>query len=105
MLENKFQALLVKDLEEMFPGCFVLHTDNGDIQGFPDLTILYRKNWATLECKKSLNEPYQPNQQYYIKVLDDMSFSSMICPENKEAVLHELQLAFRPRGSACLSLT
>ena len=94
MLEGKFKTNLIKELHELFPGCFVLHNDAQEIQGFPDLTILYKNMWACLEGKKSLKEPYQPNQEYYLEVLDDMSFAAMICPENREAVLYELQRAF-----------
>lgn len=101
--EGKFKTELIKELEEMFPGCIVLHNDPNDLQGFPDLTVLYKNMWAVLEGKKSLDEPYQPNQEYYLDVCDDMSFASMICPENKEAVLYELQRAFSPRRPTRLS--
>jgi len=95
MLENKFQSKLIKDLKSLFPGCIVLKNDANYIQGFPDLTILYENKWAVLECKKSIDEEYQPNQEYYIELLDSMSFSSMICPENREVILDEIQRAFR----------
>ena len=101
--ESKFQAELIDELEELFPGCIVLKNDANYIQGFPDLTILYKRHWALLECKKSLRERYQPNQEYYLEVCDDMSFASMICPENREAVLYELQQAFQPGRATCLS--
>jgi hypothetical protein len=101
--ESKFQAELIDELKELFPGCIVLKNDANYIQGFPDLTILYGRNWAVLECKKSLYEDYRPNQEYYLEVCDDMSFASMICPENREAVLYELQQAFQPRRSARIS--
>lgn len=103
MRESQFQAELKKELEDLFPGCIILKNDANYIQGFPDLTILYKNNWAVLECKKSLKESYQSNQEYYIELCDNMSFASMICPENKEAVLYELQLAFSPRGAARIS--
>ena len=101
--ESKFQANLIDELEELFPGCIVLKNDANYIQGFPDLTILYKDKWAVLECKRSLNEPYQPNQPYYLEVLDDMFFAQMICPENRKAVLYELQQAFQPRRAARIS--
>ena len=101
--ESKFQADLIDELKELFPGCVVLKNDANYIQGFPDLTILYGRNWAVLECKKSLYEDYRPNQEYYIEVCDDMSFASMICPENREAVLYELQQAFQPRRPTRIS--
>ena len=101
--ESKFQAELIIELKKMFPGCFVLKNDANYIQGIPDLTILYETKWAMLECKRSLNESYQPNQEYYIEELDDMSFASMICPENREAVLYELQQSLSSRRATCFS--
>lgn len=94
MLERDFQAKLIKELKELFAGCIVTKLDSGYIQGIPDLLILYRDKWATLECKKSAGAKKRPNQEYYIRRMDEMSFSRFICPENKEEVLHELQQAF-----------
>lgn len=94
MKESRFQAELIKELRQMFPGCIVIKNDSCYIQGIPDLLILFKDKWACLENKKSLNEKYRPNQEYYLDVLGKMSFASMICPENKEAVLNELQRAF-----------
>lgn len=51
--------------------------------------------WASLECKKSANAAKQPNQEYYVDLMDNMSFSRFVYPENKEEVLSELQSAFR----------
>ena len=48
-LENEFQAKLKKELNSMFPGCVVTKLDSGDIQGIPDLLVLYEDKWATLE--------------------------------------------------------
>ncbi len=97
MRESKFQSELIKDLKRIFRGCVILKNDANYIQGFPDLTILYRDKWAVLECKRSANEKFQPNQEYYISQLDDMSFARVIYPENKEEVLDELQRAFRSK--------
>jgi hypothetical protein len=74
----------VNELEEMFPGCIVLHIDANEIQGMPDLLILYGKRWAALEGKRSESAPYRPNQEYYVDLLNEMSFSAFIYPENKE---------------------
>lgn len=101
--ENTFQSDLISELEDIFPNCIILKNDCNYIQGFPDLIVLYYDKWASLECKRSLHEPYRPNQEYYLEVLDDMSFASMICPENKEAVLYELQRAFSPRRTTRVS--
>ena len=96
MLESKFQSELIKELNRMFRGCVILKNDAQYIQGFPDLTILYKEHWAVLECKRSDSEPFQPNQEYYIQVLDEMSLARTIHPQNKEEVLNELQRAFSP---------
>ena len=95
MRENKFQADLIKKIKSMLPGCYVLKTDANYIQGFPDLLILYKDSWAALECKKSSDASYRPNQEYYVSSLNRMSYASFIFPENEEEVLHELQSALR----------
>lgn len=97
MLENKFKTELVSEIEEMFPGCIVVHLDPNEIQGIPDLLVLYENKWAALEGKKSANAPHRPNQDYYVNLMNKMSFASFIYPENKEEVLYELQQAFRIR--------
>ena len=94
-LENKFQAELKKELKKMFPGCIVTKLDSGNIQGIPDLLVLHNDKWATLECKKDKNATKQPNQEYYVDKMNEMSFSRFIYPENKEEVLNELQQAFK----------
>ena len=100
MLESQFQAKLIKELKEMFPGCIVTKNDADYIQGIPDLTIFYKNKWATLECKKNSRAKRQPNQEYYVGRMNEMSFSRFICPENKEEVLDELQQAFKSCRSA-----
>lgn len=92
--ENKFKTKLISELETMFPGCMVIHLDATEIQGIPDLLVLYKDKWAALEGKKSKKENVQPNQPYYVNKMDSMSFSRFIYPENKEEVLHELQRSF-----------
>jgi hypothetical protein len=94
MLENLFQANLIKELKEEFPGCIVMKNDASYIQGIPDLLVLYNNKWASLEVKKSANAKRQPNQQYYVDKMDQMGFSRFIYPENKDEVLTELHLYF-----------
>ncbi len=93
--ENAFQAKLIRELKTLFPGCIVMKNDASYIQGIPDLLILYRDRWASLECKKSPQAKKRPNQAYYVGRMNEMSFSRFICPENKEEVLRELQRAFK----------
>lgn len=103
MRESNFQADLKKELKRIFPGCIITKLDSGDIQGIPDLLILYKNKWAALECKKSKNESKRPNQEYYVRLMNEMSFSRFIYPENKEEVINELQQTFRSRRSTCFS--
>lgn len=93
--ESFFQSNLIRQLKEMFPGCIVLKNDPNYLQGFPDIIILYGRNWAALETKRSSDEHHQPNQDYYVDLTDNMSFGAFIFPENKLQVLNELQQAFR----------
>ena len=101
--ENAFQAALIREIKLLFPGCVVLKNDPNYIQGFPDLTILYKDKWAVLECKKSKTSSKRPNQEYYVNLLGEMSYASFISPENREDVLNELQQALVDGGSACVS--
>lgn len=93
-LESEFQAKLKKELKKIFPGCLVTKLDSSDIQGLPDLLVLYKNKWAALEVKRSLKASKRPNQEYYVNKMNEMSFSSFICPENKEEVLDKLKKIF-----------
>ena len=90
-LERDFQSRLIKELKQIFKGCIIMKNDSSYIQGIPDLLILYRDKWAALEVKKSATAHHQPNQEYYVELMDEMSYASFIYPENKEEVLYELQ--------------
>ena len=91
-LESGFQDRLINKLENLFPGCMVFKMDQ--IQGIPDLLVLYKDKWASLECKRSASAKRQPNQEYYVGKMNEMSFSRFVSPENKEEVLNELQQVF-----------
>lgn len=92
-LESGFQDKLIRDLKDIFVGCLVFKMDQ--IQGIPDLLVLYKNKWASLECKKSAKAKRQPNQEYYVGMMNEMSFSRFICPENKEEVLNDLRKTFK----------
>jgi len=93
--ESDFQSGLIDELYERFPGCVVMKNDARYIQGIPDLTVLYQNKWAVLEDKREQNAPHQPNQDYYVGKLNDMSFASFIYPENKEEVLNAMEQSFK----------
>ena len=102
MLESEFQLKLINELKFLFEGCIILKNDSSYLQGIPDLLILYNNQWAALECKKARGAKTRPNQHYYVELLDEMSFSRFIYPENKEEVLYELQKSFSTRKSTRL---
>lgn len=95
MLESTFKTKLIEELMIMFPEAIIIHLDPTEMQGIPDILILYKTMWASLEGKKNKNSSHQPNQDYYVSLMNDMSFSAFIYPENKEEVLYALQRAFR----------
>ena len=94
MREATYQARLVRKIKDLFPGCVVIRLDPQQLQGIPDLLILFGSKWAVLEAKVSMRAPRQANQEYYVELLNDMSFAAFICPENEEEVLDALQYAF-----------
>lgn len=98
--ERDFQAALIRELYERFPGCVVMKMDASYKQGIPDILVLYNDRWAMLECKKSARAHHQPNQDYYVQRLDELSFCRFIYPENKEEVLYELESALAANRSA-----
>ena len=103
MLENKFQARLIDEIEKLFPGCLVMKLDANYMPGIPDLLVLFEDAWAVLECKKSAKERPRPNQPYYVDMLNEMSFAAFIYPENKDEILDELQRSFESRRAARVS--
>lgn len=103
MLENQFKTGLVKELKARFPGCMVIHADPNEIQGIPDLLVLYEDTWAALEGKRSQKASHRPNQDYYVEKMDQMSFAAFIYPENKEEILDELERSFEAHRTARIS--
>lgn len=94
MAERDFQAKLIKELKNIFEGCVILKNDSAYLQGVPDLLILYKDRWAMLEVKDTRSSRRRPNQDYYIDLLDSMSFAAFISPENKEEIINGLQQTF-----------
>lgn len=91
-LESGFQDRLRDEIKMMFPGCMVFKMDQ--IQGIPDLLILYNDTWASLECKQHKGASIRPNQEYYVELMDNLSFSRFVYPENKDEVLDDLYRYF-----------
>lgn len=99
MRERDYQAGLIRKLKKLYPGCIIMKNDSGYMQGIPDLTILYGTRWAVLEVK--IREPrtaqaFEPNQEWFLKTMNEMSFAACIYPENEKDVLRGLQQALIP---------
>lgn len=92
-LESGFQDRLIKDIKAMLPGALIFKMDQ--YQGIPDLLVLYKDSWFSLEVKRSRDASRRPNQEYYVDLMNDMSFSRFVYPENKEEVLDEIYSAFK----------
>jgi len=100
--KNGYQSAIKQKLKNEFPLCEVHKLDPTEIQGIPDLVILCPLTWATLEVKGSKKSNRQPNQEHYVKKHNDMSFSSIIFPENEKDVfdaLHEHVNNFNEKGA------
>ena len=98
-LERDYQVIVLAKIRKMFPSCIILKNDSSYMQGIPDWLILNEDRWAILEFKRDSKSSYQPNQPYYITLLNNMSFCAAIYPENEEEVLRGLQQSLQPRGS------
>lgn len=103
-LERDFQAdFMHVMLPAMFPDCVVTKLNPNHIQGIPDVLLLWRDRWAIFEVKRRkprTSRDYRPNQEYYLELLDGMSFAACVYPENVEEVLDALQRSFSPRRSS-----
>ena len=94
MNESRYQRKLIQRLRDTFPGCIILKNDPSYMQGVPDIIILFNDRWAMLEIKISEDANYQANQEYYIELLDRMSYAAFVNPENEEDVFYDLQFTF-----------
>ena len=95
MNENVFQSFLIKEIKKKFTGAIVLKTDPTYIQGFPDLLVLYKDYWVALEVKKSKGAHHQPNQDFYVQKMNEMSMAKFISPENYLDVLDKMEEFFK----------
>lgn len=91
-LESGFQDKLRDELKILFPGCMIFKMEQ--FQGIPDLLILHSDKWASLEVKRTSNSKKRPNQDYYVDLMNKMSFSRFINPENKDSVIKDLTKYF-----------
>lgn len=93
--EAAYQARLIKKIQAIFPGCFILKNDPSENQGIPDLLILFNNTWFMLEVKLSERAAVQSNQPYYVDMFNNMSFAAFIWPEVEDEVLNAIQSTLR----------
>lgn len=93
-LESAFVLDLKDELRRRFPDCVITKLDPNQIQGIPDLLILWGRYWAILETKRGSRSSRQANQDYYVRLFDEMSFSAFIHPLNCQEVLDNMERAF-----------
>lgn len=93
--ESRYQNQIIEKIRNNLPGCVILKNDANYLQGIPDLLILFEDKWAMLEVKVSATARHQPNQTYYVDLLDEMSWCAYIYPENESLVLDDLYETLR----------
>lgn len=93
-LESEFTYELKEEIRRRFPGSFIIKLDANQFQGIPDLLVLWGRFWAILETKRGVKSVRQPNQEYYIGLFDEMSFSAFVHPLNYHEILDEMESAF-----------
>lgn len=100
-LESGFQDKFKKELLERFPGSMVFKMDQ--VQGIPDILVLYEDKWASFECKRNDSSHKQPNQEYYVDLMNQMSFSRFVNKDNMNEVLDELSRSWKTKRRARVS--
>ena len=95
MRESQFQKQLKRELKENFPGCIIFKLDPQQLGGVPDLLVLYEDKWAALECKNSEGASHRPRQDGRVEQMNEMSYASIVYPENRKEVLNDLERLFK----------
>lgn len=90
---NGFYSRVIRRLEIDFPEAIVLRGNSEHLNGIPDIVIIHHDRWAALEVKRRHDAPTRPNQKYYIDLLNNWSYASIIHPQNENEVFLELESA------------
>lgn len=94
-LERRFQPKVIKELKQRMPGCIVIKTDPTYLQGIPDLLVLHQGRFAALEVKNDPNARHRPNQDFYVKMMNQDGFASFIDPSNMDSVIDQTIAYFK----------
>lgn len=93
-----FKTKFIKNLQLEFPDCVVMLTDAQYQQGVPDILMLVGDAWFAFEVKAAANSSRRPNQEWWVDILNRLSYASFVYPENEREVLDEVQQALEARG-------
>lgn len=97
-LEAETQAAFVKRLRKSFERVLILKNDSGYLQGIMDLTVILPGAIIFIEVKPYVGAPYEPNQEYYLDLVQQFGFfSCTLTPENEEEVFRAIQATQRSR--------
>lgn len=102
--ENRFQKEVIDEIKSRMPNAIVLKNDPNYIQGIPDLLILNGPRWGALEVKRGIDAVHQPNQDYYVNRMNNMSFAAFIFPENKDFILDRLETSLSKEDDTNVSM-
>lgn len=102
--ENRFQKEVIDEIKSRMPDAIVLKNDPNYIQGIPDLLILNGPRWGALEVKRGIDAVHQPNQDYYVNRMNNMSFAAFIFPENKDFILDRLETSLSKEDDTNVSM-
>ena len=95
--ETKFKKMFKKKLKRLYPECIIVEADPTYFWSVPDVYFFLGSFWAALEFKRTEGSSRRPNQEYWVEVLDKMSFARFVYPGVEEEVLSELEAAIQNR--------
>lgn len=85
-MESSLQSKVIRELRTAFPTAIIIKNDASYIQGIPDFTILYHNVWIFIEFKDKSKSAYRPNQEYYLDLAKQWSFSFTVSHDNWNSV-------------------
>lgn len=93
-LETAFALDLKNEIKDRYPGCYILKQNPNELQGVPDLIVLYKDKWAAIETKREPNSDKRVNQEWHINRMNEMSFATFANQRNRDEVLNGIQETF-----------
>ena len=89
--EAEFQSQFIEDLRDK--GCICLKQEAaiGKQKGVPDYLVIYKSRWMFLEFKASLDSPYRPGQEHWLKTLSKWGYAKRVCPEVARMIKLEIE--------------